>query len=422
MRHRVFLTLLSALTLLNCGSDPATGGSGGSGGSGGALGEGLLAPPAAGEGVQYRMVSTIQSGQEIERCQLFVAPKEGLFVRKDEVRFTAGSHHVLLYRTSYPALPTENLEGVKLDGTQIHDCAEGATAAWAVNGVLAGSQSGDGDSMLGELPEGVAVKVEPGTVLLMNTHYLNATSEAVEADARVNLYTLPAEKVKTEAGVLFYYNPFIHIPENGVATARMRCPVQDDVTLVRVQSHMHRRGVGFAAYLGDADGSNPEEIYTSKEWERVPAKTFSPLLSIKAGQTIDYRCDYENGEARAINQGLTTKDEMCMLIGPYYPRDEALENCANAQHEYSATWIGSGAASCGDTLGCFSGAKSLGDFFGCVVNSCPGSSGEVSEFVRCQISQGHGACAASCPGAGCDACVTTECKPALSACLAATCK
>lgn len=72
------------------------------------------------------------------------------------------------------------------------------------------------------------MKVEPGTVLVMNTHYVNASSKPIETDARVNLYSLPAEKVKTEAGMLFYYNPFIRVPENGEASARMRCPVQNE--------------------------------------------------------------------------------------------------------------------------------------------------------------------------------------------------
>jgi hypothetical protein len=420
MRHHSFLALLSGLMLLNCSSDPAN--PGGTGGAGGTPTTDLLAPPPADEGVQYRMVSSIEPGQEIERCQLFVAPKEGIFVRKDEVRFTAGSHHVLLYRTAYPAIPTENSKGVKLDATQVHDCADGATAEWNVNGVLAGSQSGNGDSMLGELPDGVAVKVEPGTVLVMNTHYLNATSERVDADARINLYSLPAEKVKTEAGVLFYYNPFIAVPANGAATARMRCPVQDDISIVRVQSHMHRRGVGFAAYLGDSDGANQQEIYTNTEWERVPAKEFTPLLQVKAGQTIDYHCDYKNTEARTIAQGQSTKDEMCMLIGPYYPRNAALENCITDQGEFAATWIGSGTATCSDTLGCAVGAKSAGDFYGCVVNSCAGASTSVSDVLRCELTNGHGACKTSCPGAGCDACVLQACGTSISACQAAKCQ
>ena len=87
MRRHAFLMLLSALTLLNCSSDPATG-TPGTGGSGGTPSTNPLAPPAADDGVQYKMVTTIAAGQEIERCQLFVAPKEGLFVRKDEVRIS----------------------------------------------------------------------------------------------------------------------------------------------------------------------------------------------------------------------------------------------------------------------------------------------------------------------------------------------
>ena len=421
MRRHAFLALLSIFTLVNCSSDPASG-TGGTGGSGGSPDTNPLAPPAADAGVQYKMVSTIESGQEIERCQLFVAPKEGLFVRKDEVRFTAGSHHVLLYRTPYTKLPTENSKGEKIDGTKVHDCADGATAEWNVDGVLAGSQSGDGDSLLGELPDGVAVKVDPGTVLVMNTHYLNASSKPIEADARINLYTLPAAQVKTEAGVLFYYNPFILIPENGTATARMRCTVQEDISLVRVQSHMHRRGVGFAAYLGDSAGANQQEIYANTEWEKVPAKAFSPMLQIKAGQTLDYRCDYKNPEARTVTQGQSTKDEMCMLIGPYFPRNAALENCANDKGEIAATWIGSGTATCADTLGCVSAAKSSGEFFGCVVNSCPGSSSASSDVLTCYLTGGHGACQASCPGADCDACVGKECGPAVGACQSAKCQ
>ena len=34
----------------------------------------------------------------------------------------------------------------------------------------------------------------------MNTHYLNATGKALETDARVNVYTIPAAEVKTEGG------------------------------------------------------------------------------------------------------------------------------------------------------------------------------------------------------------------------------
>ena len=386
-------------------------------------GDSLLEPPPAGAGVQYRMVSTIEPGQEIERCLLVVAPPEGLHVRHEQVRFSPGSHHVLLYRTPYREIPTEDLNGVPMDGTKIHDCTQGASALWELNGVVAGSQSFDGDSLVGELPEGVAMTIEPGTVLVMNTHYLNASSDPVEAEARINLHTIAKEEVEIEAGVLFFYNPFIHVPANSTATARMRCPVSQDISIVALQSHMHRRGVDFVAALTDQSGARLQEIYTNTNWEGVPVKRFEPALEIAAGQALDYRCTYENAEAQTVIQGLTTKDEMCMLIGPYYPRDPYLETCTDNSDSPIATWIGDGSTRCGDTLGCVASASSDEAFFGCVVESCPAASEQVSAMLRCQASDGRGACAEVCSGAGdCTACLLEACAPEITACQSATCE
>src|SRR5262249_51095673 len=39
-----------------------------------------LAPPAAGQGYQYLMTSTLNPGQEIERCKFIVTPSEGYYI------------------------------------------------------------------------------------------------------------------------------------------------------------------------------------------------------------------------------------------------------------------------------------------------------------------------------------------------------
>ncbi|WP_437672451.1 hypothetical protein [Sorangium sp. So ce131] len=388
--------------------------------------DGPLDPPAEGAGVQYRMVTTIEPGQEIERCQLFVAPPEGLNIQRDMVRYSGGSHHVLLFATAYTEIPAQTRRGVALDASQVHDCKDGPQADWDVTGVVSGSQSPDGNPILGDLPEGVAVKVAPGTVLVMNTHYLNTSPDPMETDARINLYTIPDEDVKTEAGMLFHYNPFIHVPARGESSARMRCTTEHDISVVRVQSHMHRRGVGYAAHKVGADGAM-EQIYAHNKWEDVPTKDFSPFLELKAGESLDFRCDYTNTEARDVIQGPTTKDEMCMLIGPYFPRSPAYERC-RAEDGSIGTWFGTGTATCAETLSCISTAKPLAEdggaeFFGCVVNSCEGASASVSKLVNCQITGGFGACDEAC-GQGeeaCGACVQEACGPVVEACQAAAC-
>ncbi|KYF84461.1 hypothetical protein BE17_45890 [Sorangium cellulosum] len=414
MRTHALIALLGAPLLAGCSS----------GESGAQTPDSAhLEPPAPGAGVQYRMVSTVAPGQEIERCKLIVAPPEGLTVRADEVRFSAGSHHVVLYKTAYKEIPAETREGVRVDAAEVHDCNNGATAAWEITGVVAGSQSFGGESFLGDLPDGVALKVEPGAVLVMNTHYLNASPEPLVADARVNLYTMPPEQVEQEAGMLFHYNPFIRVPANGAASARMRCRIDEDISIVRVQSHMHRRGVGFAAHRVRGDGAM-EEIYANEAWEEVPAKVFPSPLEVKAGEALDFRCDYVNAEPRDVVQGLTTRDEMCMLIGPYFPRSPEIDNCTDAQGVPAETWIGSGAATCAETLACASAAASDAALYGCVVDSCPGAAAQVSGALRCQfLTAGQGACADACAGDAdrCAACVDEACAADVTACQAAAC-
>jgi hypothetical protein len=418
MRTRVLVALLSLNALAGCSTDEAGPPKGD---------DGVLAPPAPGEGIQYRMTSTIEPGQEIERCMLLKAPPEGLFVKRDEVRFSQGSHHIVLYKTPYKEIPAKARDGTPVNATEVHDCNDGAQYSWKVTGVVAGSQSFEGDSMLGSLPEGVALKVEPGAVLLMNTHYLNASAERLEADARVNLYTMPPESVEVEAGILTHYNNFIRIPANGAASARMRCKLHQDISLVSVQSHMHKRGVGFVANVTSADGSSMEEIYTSASWEEVPVGRFAPPLQIKAGQAIDYQCDYVNTEPREVIQGLTTKDEMCMLFGPYYPRDPFTEYCADEDGFSSETWVGSGEATCAETLSCFVNAKQFdedggSERMGCILNGCPGAAEAISRAVHCRRNRGNGACDEACTsGDGCDECLTAACKAAMDSCIAAAC-
>ncbi|AUX25434.1 hypothetical protein SOCEGT47_059810 [Sorangium cellulosum] len=414
------IALLSAHALLGCSSSDPTPAPGPE--------DELLEAPAPGEGVQYRMTSVIEPGQEIERCQLFVAPPEGLNIQRDEVRYSGGSHHVLLYATNYTEIPTETRRGVPIDAAEVHDCKDGATADWEVSGVISGSQSPEGNSLLGPLPEGVAVKVKPGTVLVMNTHYLNSSLDPMETDARINLYTIPDEEVKTEAGMLFHYNPIIRVPARGESSARMRCTTEQDIFVVRIQSHMHRRGVGYVANLVKSDDST-QELYAHDKWEQVPSGEFDPVLEVKAGEALDYRCDYRNPEERDVVQGQTTRDEMCMLVGPYYPRSPSYENCRNGDGEFAGTWIGSGTATCAESLACLSGARSPDedqgfDSYGCVVDSCAGAGEELSAVLQCQWSQGHGACTDACAESpeACGACIATACADAVTACEAAACE
>jgi hypothetical protein len=389
---------------------------------------GLLAPPPAGQGIQLKMVSTIAPGQEIERCKFFQVPADGLNVNSAVVRYVAGSHHVLLYRTSYMSIPTETKDGKPLtvDENGVFDCAEGAAADWEVTGVVAGAQSSKAKNAA-TFPPGVAAKLPPGNVLIINTHYLNATSKPLVAEARLNLYTLPTKDVVQEGGFLFFYNPFIRVPARGSASSRMRCGLSQDITLISGQSHMHRRGVGYVANVVELDGAM-SEIYESHDWEDVPISEWLPGMELKKGQAIDYTCQYQNMEDRQVAQGGTTKDEMCMFLGNYYPRNEEIENCGISTAGTGATFIGTGTADGKTTLQCMSQnsgpSGNQGNLYGCVQDSCPAIAQQLTGHLSCQVEQTgpNGECGEVCSGGGdCGACVQSVCASAINALAAATC-
>jgi hypothetical protein len=392
------------------------------------VGAPILDPPPAGQGLQLEMVSTVDAGQEIERCRFFQVGPEGLWIRREQTRFTAGSHHLLLYSTPYTSIPTMDSQGRAADTRGIVDCADGAPADWNIDGVLGGSQTAAGTDLTA--PDGVALHLPPNAVVLMNTHYLNASPHAETVTARINLWGSPAANGAQEAGVMFFYNFYIRVPPNGSSTARMRCPIPRDVTLLNAQSHMHARGVGYAADLLDAGGKVQSELYRNQSWSDVPVKDFSPGLPLPAGSAIDYRCDYQSHEARTILQGFKTRDEMCMFIGIYYPRDLQLERCALDDSFYTsdlaAVHVGDGTATCGATLDCIEHAPhdDGGDAdTACRLAACPAGADALFAVEHCRMTNADHACDDTCAmrGPACDACITDKCAPAVGACRQAGC-
>ncbi len=393
---------------------------------------GPLQAPPAGQGIQYEMTGTLDPGQEIERCKLFVAPPEGLYVNKETVRYSIGSHHVLLYATGYTTFPATNRKGLPIQPETNYDCPDGAPADFEITSVVAGAQSANAANVI-DLPSDTALKVAGGTVLVMNTHYLNASPKMIDTDARVNLYTVPASQVKQEAGIIFFYDPIIRVPSMASAQARMACPVNRTYTVYNLQTHMHKRGLGGAASLTDHDGNVLQELYTSDSWQNVPVKTYDSL-QIEAGQYLDYHCNYQNDEDHTILQGLTTKDEMCMLIGAYAPINAPFGYCSpdgsSDGKGFAATFIGNGATNCMASISCLESAgldingASEDAVYSCILDSCEKAARPFNAAVRCEVTELDGSCKASCAtktDPGCITCLHSACASEMSACGQSAC-
>ena len=423
MRANAVMLVTGALALGACGSTPDATGPGGT--------QPLLVPPPAGQGVQFRMISSLEPGQEIERVQFFVVPPEGLYVNREEVKYSVGSHHVLLYRTPYKSIPTSDNRGRTVDTSGVVDAPNGGTADWNIDGVVAGAQTADAPPIVDGLPPGVAFRLEPGTVLLMNTHYLNASPAKLDVEADINMWSIPKAEVQQEAGVLFYYDPIIRVPAMSTGYAEMACPVTADINIVNLQTHMHRRGVGGAAFVTPPGAAQATKIYTSSDWEQVNVEKMAPAMAVKAGSWIDYHCDFDSKEPNTVLQGLSTHDEMCMLIGLYYPRDAKTELCstdgAYRNLSTAGTWMGKGGTNdCLASLSCVFGAGDQSAVYDCILKACPSAAKAFNDTAKCMQAE-MGQCTSKCVGDAnpsmCkDNCLKAQCAVPYAACSAASCK
>lgn len=377
-----------------------------------------LPPPA--DGMQTQIEMTLSPGQENEICQLVLVTQD-INLNSSEGLYTSGSHHALVYQTEYKdVIPTQTVDGQTIDGSKMHHC-QTPTALWKSTGVIVGGRGVDGNASGAisgvALPSDVAIKIKKGDVLLINLHMINTSDQPIDACYKANLNSIPASQVKHEAGTIFWYNPFITVPANGASTARMACPITQDISLQTAVSHAHKRMDDYSAKLlsGDPEATGTttvKTLYTNKDWENPITKVFDPPLALTKGQWIDYQCHYTNPENRDVAQGFQTTDEMCMFVGAYWPKNAELEYCGRsltAAGEDGRSY-GDGTKTGADFLGCFWASKQ--HFVGggptdsadryasdsCITQTCPEASGPLRPYMRC-LTDNSASCTATCKDA-----------------------
>jgi hypothetical protein len=387
-----------------------------------------LEPPAPGEGVQIGISALFPPYYESEQCKFIRVPDGGWNFNGQEIQYTAGSHHVIVHRTSYTRLPTTLSDGTPflVEEGQVFECGadKGGVNGMFGNdmaGFFAGSQNPEWAPE--RMPSDTAIPVEGGTYVIINAHFLNPTAEGLHTCTKLNLYTIPDSQMTRPADVFFWYNPFLTVPPSGESamTATGHIPVDIEI-MGGIQSHMHSRGASYVAKLYGPDGALIETLFETEDWETPSPRDYprdQPLL-VKAGSKITWTCNYTNAENRRVFQGLETTEEMCMFIGNYRPVNPAdatpdlhrqlffLGGNPGDGFFSLATIEPSGAVGCRDTVQCWldsqCSADPTQDGCGatgrlswsqqqCVTDS--GAPNEALAYLRC-LGANSAACAASC--------------------------
>ncbi len=340
MRGLKFLTVLLGVTAFcaaACDDEgEQTDGGGGSGGGAPHV-DVTLDPPAEGAGFQMQTDSfAIAAGEEVQNCYFVRVPGEpggaSIYVNRILMRQNPGTHHGNIFRVkTVVGLGTEaDVAAGKVAGGECWNSAN-----WADWPLVTNSQeSSSNEDVDWTLPAGVAHRFEPGELLMIQSHYVNATTQASPGNGKLlaNFYTVPEAEVEHELGTLFTSNQNIRVcPGDTDKEYSQTCNFARDqeVTVIAANGHFHSRGTRFTIAPYDSVGGEPgPDFYVSDRWDDPPMAR-DLAVTIPADGGVTWTCTYTApANSCGIEEdaccfdfgGKVETSEHCNIFVYYYPK------------------------------------------------------------------------------------------------------
>ncbi len=251
----------------------------------------LQAPPA-GQGWQWEVPSyPIPAGTETQACYFFAVPgaaDEDVWINRVTVAQNAGSHHMNIFRVK----TITGLSGAPGEVVTNGQCF-GPSTNWADWPLVINSQSNGAVDWT--LPDSVGHRFKGGELLMVQTHYVNATTQKtpLAGHVLVNFWTLKTAPAN-ELGTLFATNQNIRVcPGDTGKTFEKKCTFPSQgVHIVGANGHFHSRGTEFDISTVDAMGTRGSTFYVSKTWDEPPMN-YGMNVEVPAGGGIDWTCSFD---------------------------------------------------------------------------------------------------------------------------------
>jgi hypothetical protein len=270
---------------------------------------------ASDDKITFEMNLKVPAGKELHRCMYARFPDDRgvIAVPSVESHYTAGSHHLLAYRTELTEIP----EGQE---DRLLDCFDGGASQYERGSYYEAQQP----DVKRDLPSGIAHEFQPGEVLVLEAHYINTMDKDVDAHIELTTHTMDVVDVEEEAGTIYFNDVDINVPPHGTAHSEMTCTLSQDIMLAQLWSHMHARGVNFVAETDDPEAKEAlGTLYAEKDWSEPKPRVYpsDPAVILHKDTHVTFGCDFQNDTDKPFKFGQSAEtNEMCILHGMYWPR------------------------------------------------------------------------------------------------------
>ncbi len=274
--------------------------------------------PAPAHGMQLKIAPfPVAQGSETQHCYYLKLPSDvDVDVTRFEVSYRKGSHHMNLFRTTkdYPDHDAECFTPMDFTSPQNPTGVD----------LIIASQN---EALDWKLPDGVGFKLKGKTQLILQTHYVNASTQKGElGEVWVNLHTAPdRSKITAHVGTMFANNMQINIPAKKSASFTTGCSVPHPVNVIAATGHFHSRGKRFTVSACRKDMREPDAtpFYASQSWDEPPFVALDTPIHLEANGGLEYTCEFENDTDQTIVFGPRVEtNEHCNLFAYFYPWEE----------------------------------------------------------------------------------------------------
>lgn len=212
-----------------------------------------------------------------------------------------GGHHALVYASTVAEMP-------------------GTTRLWKeedqITSRLMGGIGGEGGANV-QFPPGVVFRVKKGSYILIQTHFLNATTEHIVGRTVIDMKLAPVDASRTVASMFSSTTLSITLAAHNESAMDIACTAEKDLKFLQVSNHMHDYGKTQLTDYVDPSGA-VHMIKEDQTWagEQALNPNFSkytlesPLL-VPKGSMIRTHCTWNNTSASPV----TFPTEMCVFFG-----------------------------------------------------------------------------------------------------------
>ncbi len=288
-----------------------------------------LTPPASSQGFQLAIAPyDVPMGTEVQACYFFNIPgKAGddVWVDHYEIAQTTGSHHMNLFRVNTIVDLMPNADGSPVVNGQCF-----ISSNWSDWPLIVNTQQDATTDW--QLPVGVGAKFKAGDLVMLQSHYVNATTQQTPAkgEVLVNFY-YPKTPPISEMSTLFATNQNIRVCPGDVDKSFTKtCTLNaTGVHVIAANGHFHSRGIEFDMWPSDPMGNLGAQFYESTVWNDPPmTRNIDVILPDNGG--VQWKCTYDAPVGSCGNPD----DSCCFTFGGHV---DTQEHCNAFVYYYGAT-------------------------------------------------------------------------------------